>query len=201
MADLPDPGTPPPEGNAPAAPVRRWRPLPRRSKILLFAIVSAAVIVAAAWVATISAPNTATPTVGIATVFNVEVDPGAANALLFPFQLAPDSQSDEDGALAVASASVTVSVSVPACGQSTPSACPGVILEVLTTAQVSQFPTTTNITPAWCTNNSAGTCTATTGGTYSFDMTVFAGQPMDLVVWSPTATQWADLNAQGSWVP
>jgi hypothetical protein len=197
--------TPELEKGEPAEPSgSSWRKrvgLPRRWRIFLFAVVAASIVIAAAWVATLSAPDTGTPSVVVANASNLEVDPGAANAVVFPFQLAPDSQSDEDGAPTVTSASFTATVVIPACGQSTPAPCPGVILEILTANQVSQFPTGTNVTPVWCTNSSAGTCATTAGGAFTVDLTVFAGQSMDLLVWSPSGVQWTDLSAQGSWSP
>ena len=199
MVDTSEAAPPGTARDSTVAPRRGRFALPRRSRILLFAVVSASIVIAAAWLATISAPNTGTPTVSIANGSNLEVDPGATNALVFPFQLAPDSASDEDGPLAVTSASVTVSVAVPACGEATPSPCAGVIVEILTANQVAPFPTATNVTPIWCTNGSAGTCVVTSGGSFSIDLTPFAGQAMDLLIWSPSGIQWTDLTAQGYW--
>jgi hypothetical protein len=171
----------------------------RRSRILLYAIVSAAIVITVAWVATITAPNSGPPTVGLANVTNLEVDPGGANAVVFPFELAPDSQSDDDSALTVTSASATITLTLPACDAANSSGCPGVVVEILSTDQVTQFPTETNLTPIWCTNDSAGACVATVGGSYSLDLTPFAGDPLDLVVWSASGVQWTDLSAQGTW--
>jgi hypothetical protein len=173
--------------------------MPRRTRILLFAIVSAVVIVSLAWVATITAPNPGAPTVGIANATDVEVDPGGPQAVVFPFQLAPDSQSDEDSSLTVSSASVSATIEVPACDEANDTPCPGVIVEIFTSDQVAQFGIQTNLTPIWCTNDSAGACVGTTGGSYSIDLTSFAGDPLDLVVWSASGVQWADISAQGSW--
>jgi hypothetical protein len=160
--------------------------MPRRTRILLFAIVSAVVIVSVAWVATITAPNPGAPTVGIANATDVEVDPGGPQAVVFPFQLAPDSQSDEDSSLTVSSASVSATIEVPACDEANDTPCPGVIVEIFTSDQVAQFGIQTNLT-------------GTTGGSYSIDLTSFAGDPLDLVVWSASGVQWADISAQGSW--
>jgi len=173
--------------------------LPRRSRILLYAIVSAAIVVGVAWVATVTAPDPGAPTVGIANATNLEVDQGGPNAVVFPFQLAPDSQGDEDSALTVTSASASVTVTVPACDESNGTGCPGVIVEVLASDQVSQFASQTNLTPIWCTNNSAGACVGTTSGSFSIDLTTFAGDALDLVVWSPAGTQWTNIAAQGTW--
>jgi hypothetical protein len=174
-------------------------PWPRRWRILAFAVVATVIVIAVAWIASFTAPNAGPPTVGIANATNLQVASGGPNAVVFPFQLAPNTASDEDSALSVTTASASVTVVIPACLQANASACPGVILEVLTSNQVSQFATQTNLTPVWCTNSSGGSCAATTGGSFSMDLTQFAGAPLDLVVWSPSGVQWADVTAQGTW--
>ncbi|HXQ95256.1 MAG TPA: hypothetical protein VN864_08860 [Thermoplasmata archaeon] len=176
-------------------------PLPgsRRRRILAFAAIATAIVIAVAWIASFTAPNSAAPTVGIADATNLQVAAGGANAVVFPFQLAPDTSSSEDSALSVTTASASVTVEVPACVEANASACPGVIVEVLTSGQVSQFASQTNLTPVWCTNATGGACSATTSGSFSMDLTAFAGAPLDLVVWSPAGVQWADVTAQGTW--
>ena len=175
------------------------RPIPRPTRILVFVGCAAVSLVALAWVATVAAPAAAAPDLPVAQGSNLEVDAGAANALVFPFQLAPASQSDEDGALAVSSASLSATVVVPACQALVTGNCPGVIVEVLTSDQVAGFTAQPNETPLWCTNVSGAGCAASTGGTFGIDLTAYAGLPLDLIVWSPAGVEWANLDAHGTW--
>lgn len=182
--------------NGPSAPPST---LTQRAKVLLFAIAAAVVIIAFAWLAAATAPVQANPTTMIASATDLEVGAGANNAVVFPFLLAPDSQSDDDGSLVVTTASASVTIAVPACQQTTHAACPGVTIEVLPATEVNTFGAQSNLTPVWCTNATGSNCTTTTGGTYSMDLTPFAGDPLALVVWTGSGVEWVDVSAQGTW--
>lgn len=173
---------------------------PRRQRILIFAVAAAAALVAVAWLAMLTAPGVAPPNLPVAHATDVQVAPGIANAVVFPFQLAPDSQSDEDGAGTVSSASVSATLSITACQLTEPGGCDGVYLEVLSADQLTGVPSPLNLTPIWCTNVS-GACGLSTGGTFQIDLTSYAGQALDLVVWSPSGVEWANLDAHGTWSP
>jgi hypothetical protein len=171
---------------------------PRRQWILIFAVAAAAALVATAWLAMLTAPGVAPPNLPVAHATDLQVEPGIANAVVFPFQLAPDSQSSEDGAGTVSSASVSATLSIAACQLSAPGGCTGVYLEVLSADQLTGVPSPQNLTPIWCTNAS-GSCGLSTGGTFQIDLTSYAGQALDLVVWSPSGVEWANLDAHGTW--
>ena len=170
----------------------------RRRRILGYAAVGAIVLVVVAWLAAFTAPSVPPPQVTIVHVSDLPVASGPLNAVVFPFQLAPDAASDEDAPLVVDSASLSMTLAVPACQSTSAGSCPGVYVEVVTSDQVGTLPTPGNSTPIWCTNSS-GTCAPTMGGTYHVDLTAFAGQPLDLVVWSGAGTEWANVAADGTW--
>jgi hypothetical protein len=174
-------------------------PLPRRAKVLLFAIGAAAVIVVFAWLAAATAPVQSNPTTMIANATDLEISPGASNAVVFPFLLAPDSQSDDDGSLVVTTATASVTIAVPACQQSVDVACPGVTVEILPATQVDTFGAQSNLTPIWCTNTTVSACATTTDGSYTMDLTSYAGDPLALIVWSGSGVEWVDVSAQGTW--
>jgi hypothetical protein len=170
----------------------------RGQKIVTFAVVAALALVLTAYAASLSSPPVAAPNVAIADASLLQVDQGPANAVVFPFQLAPDSQADEDGAIAVNSASISFTLVVPACESSSAGGCSGVYVDVMTSDQLAAFPTQSNVTPLWCTNSSGG-CTPSTGGTFGVDLTPYAGLPLEIVVWSPAGVEWANLSVHGTW--
>jgi hypothetical protein len=173
--------------------------LTRRQRIVTFAVLAIVVSLALAWVGWLSAPTPPPSTVAIANVQNLEVDHGLRNAIVFPFQLAPDAQPNEEGVPTVASAGISVSFQEPACAASVQRVCPGLTVAVFTSDAAGLAGAGGNVTPLWCAVTNGSACGPASNGSYQVDLTPYAGQPLDLVVWTTTGIGWADLSATGSW--
>lgn len=171
----------------------------RRHRIGAFFAIAVAALVALAWVASLSTSSAPPPSVEIVSTTNLEVTSGLANAVVFPFQLAPDEQPGEEGTPTIGSASASINLTVAGCASPDAGGCPGVSVAIYTGDAVGGAAAGGNVSPVWCAAMSAGGCGTVMDGTYQVDLTAFAGQALDLVLWAPAGTEWVDIDSTGSW--
>jgi len=171
----------------------------RRSQIGAFVAVATAVVLSLVWASTLATPGSAAPTVSIASAVDLEVDHGFANSVVFPFQLAPNNQPNEEGVPTISSASASISVSEPACLLTSTVPCPGVEVAVYTADQVSAVAMGQSATPLWCSGPNTTSCADVGTGSFQVDLTGYAGQPLDLLVSAPSGVAWVDISATGTW--
>jgi hypothetical protein len=171
----------------------------RSQRIVAFVTVAVVVGVSLAWFGWFTAPAQAPTNVSIVSVQNLPLQPGLTNAVVFPFQLDPNAQPNEEGIPSVTSAGISLTFSEPACDLDAGHTCPGIAVGIL----VSGGPTNAgNLDPVWCAqfDSNATSCLPTANGTFQVSLTDYAGEPLDLIVWTPSGVGWADVTATGSWV-
>jgi hypothetical protein len=173
--------------------------LARRQRIGIFLAAAIASLLVLGWVASLTGPAATNPSVEIVNATNLEVTNGLANAVVFPFQLAPDQEPGEEGTPTIGSASATVTFSVAGCVSSTSGPCPGVVVAIFTSDAAGALASGQNSTPAWCGAMNDSTCGTQLNGQYTVDLTSLAGQGLALVIWSNVGTEWVDVSSTGSW--
>jgi hypothetical protein len=171
----------------------------RPTRIVAFVAVAIAITVALVWVSSITTPAGPSPTIGIADTENLEVDHGMSNAVVFPFQLAPDEQPNEEGVPTVAAASISVTVSVAGCALVNVGPCPGVVLSIYTEEDAASAAAGGTGVPLWCDGSNGSSCAPLASGTFQVDLTMYAGEPLDLLLSTPSGVAWVDLTATGTW--
>ncbi|HEV2316606.1 MAG TPA: hypothetical protein VGV89_03415 [Thermoplasmata archaeon] len=166
------------------APTATRGSIPRGRKSLL---VFAAVAAAAGLIVLVVAMQTPTPTTHSTTVVRdsaIALNGGLANAVYFPFEI-----NAAPGVSGQASAGnfTTLDGTVAVVGCTATTACPTVVVEVVSASSLGTLRSTGQVSPVWCTENSAGACAATTSSVFHVDVTPEAGQMLDLVVYSPAS--------------
>lgn len=172
-------------------------PGPRRWRVaLVVGFIAAALIVV---VVLASNGLTAGPSTEHATVVSdpaITVTGGPSGAVYLPFAPsnapAPSGETDSSVTQAVLTGSMNVVSCTPRCG--------GVVVEVLTTSELSQL-TGSNGTPTiWCSDGSSG-CAPVLSVTFHVDVTAYAGAGLNLVFLAPAGSV-AVISASAtlSWV-
>jgi hypothetical protein len=173
--------------------------LVRRQRIAVFLAAAIASLVVLGWVASLTGPPVTNPSVAIVNATNLEVTSGLANAVVFPFQLAPDQQAGEEGTPTIGAASASITFSVSGCVAASAGPCPGVAVAIFTSDEAGEVAAGSNATPVWCGAMNGSSCGAQSSGQYTVDLTSLAGQGLDLVIWSSSGTEWVDVASTGSW--
>ncbi len=173
--------------------------LARRQRIAVFLAVAIASLVVLGWVASLTGPPTTNPSVEIVNTTNLEITSGLTNAVVFPFQLAPEQQPGEEGTPTIGSASASVTFSVSGCVAASAGACPGVAVAIFTSDEAGTIASGGNATPVWCGEMNGSSCSSQMSGQATVDLTSLAGQGLDLVIWSTSGTEWVDVDSSGSW--
>jgi hypothetical protein len=173
--------------------------LVRRQKIGVFFAVAIAALVGLGWLASLSTSTTPPPSIEIVSTTNLEVSSGLSNAVVFPFQLAPDQQPGEEGTPTIGSASASINLTVSGCASVDAGGCPGVSVAIYTGDAVGGAGSGGNVSPVWCAGMTGASCGTVMQGNYQVDLTAFAGQALDLVLWTPSGTEWVDISSSGSW--
>lgn len=159
---------------------------PRRRRSRIWGAVAVGAIVATVALVIVLTSETAPPNhlnqSAVALGDVVSVGPGVAGSVFFPFQATPGPGTSGDANSGVVNASLAIQVAETGCGSASAS-CPGLVLEIMTPAQLQSYQTNGQASPLWCYGGTAGSCGSATGTTaLSVDLSHEAGAPLDLVI-------------------
>jgi hypothetical protein len=121
----------------------------------------------------------------VAAAATVTVGPGAGGSVFFPFQATASAGTSGGTNAAVVNVSVSGSVAEIACGGA--ATCPGLLVEIMTPAQLHQYELGGTAPAVWCLP-SGNACTGIARGSFATTLDRDAGARYELVLIDPSTS-------------